>query len=96
MRTRPLEKSCPINPNDDLKDYRESGIENNQERENEWKKKAKKMKEIIHIEFDMDDDEKVQTRNTKDRNTEGKVQIKRKLYTIMNLVAKTRAESKLS
>ena len=78
MRTRPLEKSCPINPNDDLKDYGESGIENNQEREKEWKKKAKKMKEVIHIEFDMDDDEKVQMKNAKDGNTEGKVQIKKK------------------
>ena len=73
VRTRPLEKSCPINPNDDLKDYGESGIENNQERGKEWKKKAKEMKEVIHIEFDMDDDEKVQTKNAKDRNTEGKV-----------------------
>ena len=73
MRTRPLEKSCPINPDDDLKDYGESGIENNQEREKEWKKKAKKMKEVIPIDFDMDDDEKVQTKNAKDRNTERKV-----------------------
>ena len=75
MRTRPVEKSCPIN----LKDYGESGIENNLEREKEWKEKAKKMKEVIHIEFDMDDDEKVQTKNAKDGNTEGKVQIKRKM-----------------
>ena len=36
-------------------------------------RKAKKMKEVIHIEFNMDDDEKVQTKNAKDRNTEGKV-----------------------
>ena len=31
------------------------------------------MKEVIYIEFDMDDDEKVQTKNAKDRNSEGKV-----------------------
>ena len=31
-RTSPLEKSLPINPNDDLRDYGESGIENNQGR----------------------------------------------------------------
>ena len=79
VKTRPLEKSCPINPNDDLRDYGESGIENNQEREKEWKKKAKKMREVIHIEFDMDDDEKVQTKNAKGRNIEGKVQIKKKM-----------------
>ena len=35
------------------------------------------MKEVIHIEFNMDDDEKVQTKNAKDGNTEGKVQIKK-------------------
>ena len=83
MRTRPLEKSCPINHNDNLKDYRESGIENNQEREKEWKKKAKKMKEVIHIEFNMDDDEKVQTKNTKDGNTEGKIRIKKENDTLL-------------
>ena len=79
VRTRPLEKSCPINPNDDLNDYGESGIENNQERKKEWKKVAKKMKEVIHIEFNTDDDKKVQIKNAKDRNTEGKVQIKKKM-----------------
>ena len=31
-RTSPLEKSFPVNPNDDLKDYGESGIGNNQGR----------------------------------------------------------------
>ena len=56
MRTSPSEKSLPINYNDDLKDYGESGIDNNPGREKEWKKKAKKTKEVIHIEFDTDDD----------------------------------------
>ena len=37
MRTSPLEKSLPINRNDDLKDYGESGIDNNLGREKEWK-----------------------------------------------------------
>ena len=60
-----------------MKDYGESGIENNQETEKEWKKKAKKTKEVIHIEFDTDGDEKVQTKNAKDGNTEGKVRIKK-------------------
>ena len=56
MRTSPSEKSLPINCNDDLKDYGESGIDSNPGREKEWKKKAKKTKEVIHIEFDTDDD----------------------------------------
>ena len=79
MRTSPLEKALPINPNDDLKDYRESGIENNPGREKEWKKKAKKTKEVIHIEFDMDDDVEVQLKNANDRKAEGKVQVKKKM-----------------
>ena len=37
------------------------------------------MKEVIHIEFDMDDDEKVQTKKAKDGNAEGKVRIKKKM-----------------
>ena len=45
-RTSPLEKSLPINHNDDIKDYGESGIDNNPGREKEWKKKAKKMKKL--------------------------------------------------
>ena len=73
MRTSPLEKSLPINHNDDLKDYGESGIDNNLGREKECKKKAKKMKEVIHIEFDMDDDVEVQPKNANDRKAEGKV-----------------------
>ena len=46
----------------------------------EWKKKAKKKEEVIHIEFDMDDDEKVQMRNAKDRITEGKARTKKMIH----------------
>ena len=73
VRTSSLEKSLPVNHNDDLKDYRESGIDNNPGREKEWKKKAKKTKEVIHIEFDMDDDVEGQPKNANDGKTEGKV-----------------------
>ena len=66
-----------------------------EEREKEWKKKAKKTEEVIHIEFDTDGDGKVHSKNAKDGNTEGKVRIK-KQYTFMNLVVKMRAESKPS
>ena len=69
----PLEKSLPINTNDDLKDYGESVIEKNQGRGKEWKKKAKKTKEVIHIEFDTDDDMEVQPKNANDGKAEGKV-----------------------
>ena len=35
VKTSPLEKSPPVNHNDDLKDYRESGIDNNPGRRKE-------------------------------------------------------------
>ena len=40
-RSRALGKSSPINPNDDLKDYRESGIENKREGENGKRRQRK-------------------------------------------------------
>ena len=46
------------------------------------------------MEFDMDDEMEEQPKNANDGKAEGKVQVKRKRYTIMNLVAKMRVESK--
>ena len=37
------------------------------------------MKEVIHIEFNMDDDVEVQLKNANDGKTEGKVQVKKKI-----------------
>ena len=54
------------------------------------------MKKIIHMEFNMDDDVEEQPKNANDGKAEGKVRVKKKQYTIMTLVAKTRAESKLT
>ena len=73
MRTSPLEKSLPVNRNDDLKDYGESGIDNNPVREKEWNKKAKKTNKVIHMEFDMDDDVEEQPKNANDGKAEGNV-----------------------
>ena len=36
------------------------------------------MKEVIYIEFNMDDDVEVQPKNANDGNAEGKVQVKKK------------------
>ena len=81
-------------PNDNLKDYGESGIENNLEKEKEWKKKAKKIKEVIHIEFNMDDDDKSKRRMLKTEIQKGKFGQKRKQYSNMNLVVRMRVENK--
>ena len=72
-KTSPLEKSLPVNCNDDFKDYGESGIDNNPGREKEWKKRVKKMKEVIDIEFDMDGDVEEQPKNVNDGIAQGKV-----------------------
>ena len=79
VKTSPLEKSLPVNHNDDLKDYGESGRDNNPGREKEEKKKAKKMKKSIHIEFNTDDDVEVQPKNANDGKAEEKVQVKKKM-----------------
>ena len=45
-RTSPLEKSLPVNRNEDLKDYGESGVDNNPGREKNGKRRLRKRKKI--------------------------------------------------
>ena len=73
MKSSPLEKCLPVNHNDDLKDYGESGIDNYLGREKEWKRKAKKTKNVIYMEFNMDDDVEEQLKNANDGKAEWKV-----------------------
>ena len=54
------------------------------------------MQKIIHMEFELDDDVDEQTKNSRNEKTEGKVRVKKKLYTIMNLVVTKRKESALT
>ena len=72
-KTSPLEKSILVNCNDNLKDYGESGIDNNPGRDKEFKMKTKNTKKVIHMEFNMDDDMEEQPKNTNDGKAEGKV-----------------------
>ena len=46
------------------------------------------------MEFETDDDMEEQPKNANDVKAEGKVQVRKRWYTIMNLVAKKRKESK--
>ena len=73
VKTSPLEKYLPVKRNDILKDYGESGIDNNPEGI-----KNKKHKKIIHMEFNTDDDVEEQLKNANDGKAEGKVQVKKK------------------
>ena len=78
VKTSLLEKSIPVNCNDNLKVYGEFGIDNNLGRDKEQKKKTKNMRNVIHMEFDMDDDMEEQPKNANDVKPEGKVQVKKK------------------
>ena len=78
-KTSPLDKAISINSNDNLKDYGESGIDNNPGRDKEQKKKIKNTKKVIHMEFDMDDDTEEQPKNANDVKVEGKVRVKKKM-----------------
>ena len=73
MKFSPLEKSDSVNSNDNLKAYGESGRDDNPGTGREWKKKTKNTKNIIHMEFDTDDDMEEQLKNTNDVKVEGKV-----------------------
>ena len=48
-KTSPLEKSIPVNCNDNLKDYGESGIDSNPGRDKEFKMKTKNTKKMLFI-----------------------------------------------
>ena len=51
------------------------------------------MRKIIHMEFKSNDDMDEQAKNSSDVKAEGKVQVRKRLYTIMSLVVTKRKES---
>ena len=59
----------------------------------EAKKSTWWTRKIIHMEFESDDDVDEQMKNSSNVKAEGKVQVKKKSYTIMNLVVTKRKES---
>ena len=66
------------------------------EKAREAKKNIWRTRKIIHMEFDSDDDVDEQTKNSSNVKMEGKVRVKKKLQTIMNLVVTKRKESALT
>ena len=89
----PLEKSNPVTRNDNLNAYGESDRDDNLEKGKEHKKNTWRMRKIIHMEFESDDDVAEQSKNANDAKVQGKVRVRKRQYTIMNLVAKKRKES---
>ena len=84
MRTSPLEKSLPVKRNDNLKDYGESGIDNNLGRKKNGKRRLRKRKKLFILNL-------IQIMMWKCNQ---RMLMTEKQYTTMNLVVKTRAESK--
>ena len=89
----PVEKTDQITSNDQLNAYEESEREENSKKAREAKKNIWRTRKIIHMEFDSDDDVDEQTKNSSNVKMEGKVQVKKKLHTITNLVVTMRKES---
>ena len=89
----PVEKTDQITSNVQLNAYEESEREDDLKKAQEAKKNTWRTRKIIHMEFDSDDDMDKQTKNSRNLKTEGKVRVKKKLYTTMNLVVTKRKES---
>ena len=89
----PVEKTDQITSNVQLNAYEESDSEEDLKKAQEAKKNTWRTRKIIHMEFESDDDVDEQTKNSRNVNTEGKVRVKKKLYTIMNSVVTKRKES---
>ena len=75
----PVEKTDQITSNVQLNAYEESEREANSKKAHEAKKNTWRMRKIIHMEFDLDDDMDEQTKNSRNLKTEGKVRVKKKI-----------------
>ena len=92
----PLEKTDQVTSNDQLNDYEESDRDEDSKKVKEFKKNTWRMRKIVHMEFESDDDVDEQAKNSSNVKMEGKVQVKKRLYTIMKLVVMKRKESTLT
>ena len=89
----PLEKTNQVTSNDQLNAYGESDREDDPKKAKEHRKNTWRMRKIIHMEFESDDDMDEQAKNSSDAKMEGKVRVRKSLYTIMRLVVMKRKES---
>ena len=92
-KPRGVEKTNQITSNAQLNAYEESDSKKDPKIAQEAIKNTWRMRKIIHMEFESDDDVDEQTKNSRNVKTEGKVRVKKKLYTIMNSVVTKRKES---
>ena len=89
----PVEKTDQITSNVQLNAYEESDRDDDSKKAQEAKKNTWQMQKLIHMEFESDDDVDEQMKNYSNVKAEGKVRVKKKLYTITNLVVMKRKES---
>ena len=72
-KSSPLEKTCQVTSNDQLNAYGESDRDNDPKKAKEHRKNTWRMRKIIHMEFESDDDVDEQVKNSSDAKAEGKV-----------------------
>ena len=92
----PVEKTNQVTSNDQLNDYKESDRDEDSKKAKEFQKNTWRMRKIIHMEFESDDDMDEQAKNSSNVKMEGKVRVRKRLYTIMKLVVMKRKESTLT
>ena len=93
MKPSPIEKTDQVTSNDQLNAYEESDRDEDSKKVKEFKKNTWRTRKIVHMEFESDDDVDQQAKNSSNVKTEGKVRVKKRLYTIMELVVMKRKES---
>ena len=73
----PVEKTNQVTSNVQLNAYEESDRDENSKKAKEFKKNTWRMRKIIHMEFESDDDVDEQVKNSSNVKTEGKVRVKK-------------------
>ena len=78
-KPRGVEKTNQITSNVQLNAYEESDSKKDPKKAQEAIKNTWRMRKIIHMEFESDDDVDEQTKNSRNVKTEGKVRVKKKI-----------------
>ena len=74
----PLEKTDQVTSNDKLNAYGESDRGDDPKKMKEHRKNTWRMRKIIHMEFESDDDVDEQAKNSSDAKADGKVRVRKK------------------
>ena len=75
----PIEKTDQVTSNDQLNAYEESDRDKDSKKATKFKKNTWRMRKIIHMEFESDDDMDKQAKNSSNMKTEGKVRVRKKI-----------------